>query len=1238
MDKSVSPEQSVAEPEQNSAAPEVEEPTPQDQYGNAAILAWLADGLDDAGELGDDQVQLLAIAQSEFQDFGSNYEKSAFQDMYNDLSFAKDTLALLEEVGVDREDLREDYTPDAGDAKAVEYPEVRRMLWALGSTLADDSLQLHDGAIQAVQDGALGAFDKGVPELYLPDIRPTDYPHGPGRMKWFVGEDWPSYQDRLVLETERIVDDAPRSGDNSWEVQATSLATYAEVDALRGKVWQHMVRELSRPENEVHEDLLEMLRDGELRADGEAARERELLMVNLDRERGEGPLDFRDLMTEEQLVDLRTRAENIHGTCTEGGDRNPDIINPALRGLDRYELDVLRRMLRAEGTNLDFVLGMAKNSWGALQEAELRASLSGDKVSAAIAALEEAAEWDNTEKKVREVLGALSAEEREEFARRVEDSERYRLVIDDLNREWYEAGADVAAEVFGEEAGEFVDDVNGYVNAGDLVFGDEHLGEEAEAYVNNDEDRAKAYHLLSKLDNPGTSVDQLRPLLKPAFLTDRVRDAFEEIAKMTVEAKLEEEALMWMLSEGDQMELAGLGSGDQAMARAGKLVDALSNKLQFDHDTDELYSTADAGDTLAALEHQDAEWGCAAGLEEQQAMEEHFSTATGDQLGSELDLHFGAVDAELMEELIRNKGGYGKENRTHNSRVAMEQARRFGSAHPARRIFLYSHAKKDGGEVVGALTGKSLAEITVLGETWDRLFDGSMQADLVERFDGKHGLDIRLALLGSDPSPDGILEGAHLMLDYSGEAWFETAGLRAERYREIHQRLVEATRGRETHSWADFTDEEKAYILGESAALAVAHDSWEAARAEMSEAITSGFEITVSALATFVTGGAAAPWIVAAITGIGNVVLKAAIEGAAYDDEMIGRDLVLAALSAALETKMAGKYLDEFAEVFGSEATQVLVKALVKTGVKTVTEEGLDAAGLGDGSFNADKILLALFSTALTVKAKKFMGDWIRDPSTSFDGGGKAMLEELAGASAEALAKTLEEGGKTPYDLLKTFVSLGGRAMIDGLVDHFNSVGLTIDDAMRAMEVSDHPYLLEVTHREEALRAAGWSEDAIDRELWSPVMRQILEDRALDAVIIEVIVTNDATALDGETYNALRYVERAQRDGATDAEIIAGAPEGQQAYVQQVLADDTMIGGRASAALNGLEESSSVYRYEDARAFVDAGMRLGNSPQQILDAAPSDIAAEVEAVLERDEGAVHLDYPDYGTPKADTLL
>ncbi|MEZ4317552.1 MAG: ADP-ribosyltransferase [Myxococcota bacterium] len=367
------------------------------------------------------------------------------------------------------------------------------------------------------------------------------------------------------------------------------------------------------------------------------------------------------------------------------------------------------------------------------------------------------------------------------------------------------------------------------------------------------------------------------------------------------------------------------------------------------------------------------------------------------------------------------------------------------------------------------LAGKSAEEIQQIRENWNSTYADRYGADFDAAFDaelsGRDHFDlVEIAMRGEPQNDQERAEILDLQYEYE-------RGDRSTAFGRGYMNLMDdigfsssASQLDRTHKRLDALRDADGNLTGPEGSVSELYgwgqddlQDYRTAKDSAGEALATGAEITVAAIATVLTDGAASPWLVAAVAGVAGgaagMATRAAIQGEAYGREAIAADALKTVLSAGVSAGMASgtvaERLREISHVFGSEVANEIAESTLKGAVGgtlngavggAMDENALRAgmaeylAGIGQSS------LMGGFTGALSGAANKGTEHALGIDQTTLSG---SILNGAATNSAGAIVETAVTPGTysgRPEDIALRFLQSAGKAgasgAIDGAVDY----------------------------------------------------------------------------------------------------------------------------------------------------------------------------------------------------------
>jgi hypothetical protein len=255
------------------------------------------------------------------------------------------------------------------------------------------------------------------------------------------------------------------------------------------------------------------------------------------------------------------------------------------------------------------------------------------------------------------------------------------------------------------------------------------------------------------------------------------------------------------------------------------------------------------------------------------------------------------------------------------------------------------------------LADKTKQEIEAIKAEYENDTGKELEKDLESELDGRDWHEVKLMLDGKPETMEekwlvikarydfeiggGSGNFSRWVMSSAQDLGFTTSKLQLEKqYSRLQQIYDEKAGLKDGYTEQDF---DRVYNYTETDVK-----NYEEAKNAVTDAIVTGVNITAAIIATCLTGGSAGPWLVAAVTGAGGligVVIKNAMQGAAYGAEDIGIDVVVALVTAALagaaESSSLADKLDEIGKVFGEKMAGQVLKEFTFGAVKGAANDAL---------------------------------------------------------------------------------------------------------------------------------------------------------------------------------------------------------------------------------------------------------------------------------------------------------
>lgn len=602
------------------------------------------------------------------------------------------------------------------------------------------------------------------------------------------------------------------------------------------------------------------------------------------------------------LAKVRQRATALWRAMDGWGTDEAGVFT-ALRGLNQAEMAALRAEFRNHyNRDLD---AMIADEMSGRDLAEARALMTANPVEAVLAGLDNSVGFFNDdEAKIDELLRGLS------------DDDRQALV---KHRRWPEVRARVRGALGGSDLQAF------------------------DAYERGDKAGAAAIRLD---DAMGASGAWYNPF---TWGTDE-QAVYDRLADMPAEdrAQIESAYNERMRAQGNgsnlrehlESELSGADL-DRAVAvlEANTIDEQVARLLQ----TMEGLGTNEA-ELFRLLEDQSLD------ADMRQAVVARFNELHGDRWGS-LDEAIASETSGLDLERANNAVANG------------------GRQDPAFMLFFAMTGFGTDEQLIrDTLKGKSAAEIDAMRAAWNREFAGRYGANFDDAFrselSGRDYFDIVEIQLRGEPQNDEeravILE---MQYDYE-------RGERSTLLGRSFMDLADMTGYSSSASQMDMQYGRLQSLYNEDGAIdapegamaslyAWSQDDlqdYRAAKDRITDALATGAEILVAAIVTVCTKGAAAPWLVAVLSGVAGgaagIAARAAMQGEAYGIEAIGADvlktLLTAGIAAGAEAVTIAKRFKDLAATFGDGVAAELAEAALKGSATGLLN------GAVEGAFNED--------------------------------------------------------------------------------------------------------------------------------------------------------------------------------------------------------------------------------------------------------------------------------------------
>lgn len=732
----------------------------------------------------------------------------------------------------------------------------------------------------------------------------------------------------------------------------------------------------------------------------------------------------------------------------DGWGTDESAVMNSLKGMSPAEIEAVKKEYQDHyGRDL---MGDIEGELGGSDLEEAKMHMSGNKVDGALAALNNSTGFFNDdEAKIEETLRSLKPEEMAELKKKAETDPNAKKILDS-----------VGGALGGGDKEVFDALLAGETSKADAVRMDEAMGSSSAWY------------------NPfswGTDEEGVNKLMEGKSADERkaLEDSFNQRMKdKGVNTNLRSEFTNEM--SGATLDVSkALLEGDQVKANAARMKEAMEG---WGTDEDKIYSMmkGKSPEERAALQASfEKEYGSL-----DQAMEAELS---GDDLA--------------RAKMLKEKGELDPEFALHIA------TKGWGT---------------DEAMVKEALAGKTPDQIAALKKKYGDSGYGNLDETLESELSGRDYFEAQQALKGEPQTPQEKLERARELYEFergSGSNAFSRFMMDGAELIGMHSKGSQLDR--EMARMNGLFDENGNPRPGTTAAEVdkvwgyqqTDASNYKDAKDSVTNAVATGAEIGVAAIATVLTDGAASPWLVAAISaaagGTAGIVVKAGMQGDAYGREDLAIDtgkVIVSTLTAGLgETKMVGDKLDDLVSTFGGPATQAILSNGLKSGGQGMIN------GLYEGATNDQNW-------------DKGMEHWLA-------GMGSSSFKGFTGGFAGGAAQQGVKGYFGPQ------VGYMKSAGVDGLAGMASSVATTSVDPAT---YSGDPEAIFTNFGKSAL--SGFGSGAI----------QGLADRKARAGTLEYAAKN-GLEMDADAYAALTPDEKARVDAAKTASTQTTVPAGQTA-------------------------------------------------------------------------------------------
>jgi hypothetical protein len=591
--------------------------------------------------------------------------------------------------------------------------------------------------------------------------------------------------------------------------------------------------------------------------------------------------------------DKITKATDALFKAIDGWGSDEDTILKTLAGKSKAELAAIRKEYTDHyGRNLDSDIN---SELSGSDKQEALAHLSGDKAKAAVEALfNSAGTFNDDEEKIESTLMALAPEDRKKIQEMAAQNPSVKAKID---------------KVLGNLGGE------------DL--------EVTKALLEDKQGEAAAIRINEALDGLGTDEEAVYKYLegKDPKEIEAIRTAYKNKTGRELATDIDAEF------SGAEMDIAkALEQGDKAKAAAARIKNAGDG---LGTDEKGIYDQLKLKDPKDPKDKKELE----KALEEHKAIIKAYESTYGE----------GSFYAMLERELSDDD---------------LEQAKQFAKDGKLDPVFALQLATTkslgtDEELLKETLKDKTPDEIKKIREEYAKKTNGgNLDMDLAGEIDGRDAFEVRQMLKGKPQTSkehydrameryefergEGSTAFSRTMMDLSESMGMHSKGEQLEkqtqRLREMFDENGELK--------PDFTKEDVEKLAGYQETDAT---NYKDAKEAVGNAVTTVGTIAVAALTVICTKGAAAPWLVAVISGLtsggANMALKYGMQGAAYGGEDIAIEALTAAISAALGGALADttKFLAKLEDIVKSLGEEMAKKVALEALKGTVTGAAMGA-------------------------------------------------------------------------------------------------------------------------------------------------------------------------------------------------------------------------------------------------------------------------------------------------------
>ncbi|OKH50474.1 hypothetical protein NIES2101_19265 [Calothrix sp. HK-06] len=410
----------------------------------------------------------------------------------------------------------------------------------------------------------------------------------------------------------------------------------------------------------------------------------------------------------------------------------------------------------------------------------------------------------------------------------------------------------------------------------------DHLGGEdkevTEALLLGDKEKAAAARIAEAIEGLGTDEKAVYKYLegKNPEEIEKIKKAYQEKTGRTLAADIEDD-----FSDAEKDQADALLAEDKAAAAAARIKEAADG---LGTDEKGIY------DQLKGKSQQERE---------------AIVKAYEDKYGK------GSFDTMLKDEL------------SDDDLKQAQQYKNKGELDPSFALNLAMNGLGTDEDLIKeTLKDKSKEEIKAIKEAYAKETGKNLDTELKSELDGRDAFEVGQMLKGKPESSKEYYNQAMERYEFErgdGSTWFSRGVMDASEAIGMHSKgeMLENQTQRLKKMFdengnlkPEFKDKEEEVkrIAGYQETDAT---NYKDAKESVGKAVTTAGTIAVAALATICTKGAAAPWLVAVISGTlaggANMALRYGMQGDAYGGEDIAIDAVVAALASALGGFLADK-------------------------------------------------------------------------------------------------------------------------------------------------------------------------------------------------------------------------------------------------------------------------------------------------------------------------------------------